>query len=225
STHAMLHVPPPSSRWYMTCRPRCTICARCPSAWAIPERPPHRPSIGPAPVPATDAGSSPAPIVAPANGGPSPRPPCDRWKSLPPCALPADARSRLLPPGCESACDCRRQMSPCSCLLVLGIQDRSADTPEWGRIHAPMKSRRPAHCVRRATIRMKATSRRRAQRLWVNPSDATKPDTHSRLATEPDAGILVDAVDSDLEMQGRAGRPTCRTFKCDRRSARHDLPG
>jgi len=49
-----------------------------------------------------------------------------------------------------------------------------------------MKSRRPAHLVRRATIRVKATPRRRAPRLWASPPDATKPDTHgqtTRLST------------------------------------------
>src|SRR2546430_1367104 len=47
----------------------------------------------------------------------------------------------------------------------------------------------------------------------------------SRLTTEPDTGIFVDPVDTDLEMHMRAGRPTGRTLICDGVSARHDLPG
>ena len=34
---------------------------------------------------------------------------------------------------------------------------RSADTPEWGRSHAPIKSRRPVHDVSRPAKRMEAT--------------------------------------------------------------------
>lgn len=79
---------------------------------------------------------------------------------------------------------------PCACLLLTGAddEDRSADTPEWGRSHAPIKSRWPVRHVRRQANEIEATppagsdsesqAARRRQRdtqVMVTPSRPTAP--------------------------------------------------
>ena len=72
-------------------------------------------------------------------------------------------------------------------------EDRSTDTPEWGRCHAPMKSRRPVRRVRRPAQRMQATPTRRAPMLRAKPSDTGESDTHADASA---GGAAVHRVDS-----------------------------
>ena len=92
------------------------------------------------------------------------------------------ARARRRPPRCASACADRPRSSPCPRLLPSrgdDAEDRSADTPESGRSHAPIKSRRPVRRVRRPAHRMQATPTGRAPSLGAKPSDATEGDTQA----------------------------------------------
>src|SRR6266545_4077620 len=66
-------------------------------------------------------------------------------------------------------------------------EDRSTDTPEWGRCHAPMKSRRPVRRVRRPAQRMHATPRGWATSLRAKPSDTGEGDTHPKPTSEESA--------------------------------------
>src|SRR5712691_10097293 len=126
-------------------------------------------------------GNPPEPTSAPAIGAPTAELRGVQSSSPAKSFEPAADRCHRRRQACASACESRLLVSPWSCLLLQGIaKDRSVDTAELGRCHAPIKSRRPVLCVRRAANQPKSHDYRVGHLLSEPdpPDRAQDGDTH-----------------------------------------------
>lgn len=93
-------------------------------------------------------------------------------------------------------------------------EDRSADTPESGRGHAPIRSRRPVRRVRRAALPMEATPRRRASRVhplrYVRRLSGARSPRVAPVRPPTSASVIERTSASTPRAGGRHHRPQGR---------------